>query len=83
MWINSCRRVIKMLEGFYEQGVAAGVFRPIDPHIAARSFLGSMVVMILEDRVLKKNIDFSRDLEIIIDLYATGISIEKKEREDD
>lgn len=75
--------VIKMLEGFYTQGVEAGAFRKIDPHIAARSFLGSIVVMILEDVVLKKNIDFDHDLEAILDLYAHGIGIRKEAREND
>jgi len=71
--------VIRMLEGFYEQGLAAGAFRPVDGHIAARCFVGSLVLMIVEDRVLKRDIDFSRDLDTILDIFQRGIGTQAEE----
>lgn len=70
--------VIALLEDFYNTGVQLGVFRRIDSHIAARTFMGSMAGMVLEMMVLGKNIDLEKELDIIFDILLNGIASKKE-----
>jgi AcrR family transcriptional regulator len=71
-------RGVDMLEGFYNLGVQQGVFRKIDSHVAIRSFLGSMVIMMLDSVVLNNNISFEKDLDVIFDIFMNGFGVRKE-----
>ena len=71
-------KVIKMVEGFFTLGVVRGIFRQVDPHVAARSFLGMMNMIVLEGNVLKKPIELDKELDIILDIFMNGICVKKR-----
>ncbi|MGI6712255.1 MAG: TetR/AcrR family transcriptional regulator [Bacillota bacterium] len=70
--------VFNMIESYYEQGVQEGAFRKIDSHIAARSCWGAIAAMVLENVVMKKNIDFDKELNVIFDLFYYGFGTRKE-----
>lgn len=65
--------VIRMVEGFYNVGKAQGLFRDINPHIAVRSFVGAVNMMILDKNVLNKDIDVEAEMDVILDIYLNGV----------
>ncbi len=65
--------VIKMVEGFYNAGRLQGFFRDINPHIAVRSFIGAVNMMVLDKNVLNRDLDVEAELEVIIDIYLNGV----------
>ncbi|HYE84178.1 MAG TPA: TetR/AcrR family transcriptional regulator [Clostridia bacterium] len=70
--------VIKMIEGFFIMGIAKGVFREVDPHIAGRSLMGMMNMIVLENNILKKPIELDRELDMVLDIFMNGICTEKE-----
>lgn len=70
--------VIKMGEGFYSLGVSRGVFRDINPHTAARSFIGMIATMILDKNLMSKSLDIDKELDVILDIYMNGIYVRKE-----
>lgn len=70
--------VIRMGEGFYSVGVAKGVFRDINPHTAARSFIGMIATIVLESNILNKSLDIDKELDAVLDIYMNGISARKE-----
>lgn len=70
--------VIKMVGSLYQMGVAKGVLRDIDPHIAARSFIGMVAAMVLESNVLNSDLDIDKELDTILDIYLNGISARRE-----
>lgn len=69
---------IKFMEGIYEKGVKNGVFRDINSHTAVRSFVGMISFLVLEKNVLNKQLDISKELDTILDIYINGV-VEKRE----
>jgi AcrR family transcriptional regulator len=68
-------KVIGMAEGLYSLGVAKGVFRDINPHTAARSFIGMLATIVLEGNVLNKSLDVDKELDVILDILMNGICV--------
>jgi AcrR family transcriptional regulator len=66
-------KAIKMVEGFFTLGISNGIFRPVDPHTAARSMIGMLGTIILEKNVLKKSIDLEKELDMVFDIFLNGI----------
>lgn len=71
-------KVIGMVEGLYNAGRMMGYFRDVNPHVAARSFMGAVNFMILDKNVLNKGIDIDSELDTIIDIYINGVGISNK-----
>lgn len=67
-------KVVRSLEGFYLRCVEKGVFRDINPHTAARSFLGMLAMIVLETNVLKRNLDLNKELNSVLDIYMNGVT---------
>lgn len=70
--------VIKIGEGLYSMGVARGVFRDINPHTAARSFIGMIATIVLESNILNKALDIDKELDTVLDIYMNGTSNRKE-----
>lgn len=70
--------VIRMGEGFYSIGVEKGVFRDINPHTAARSFIGMIITIVLERNILDKGMDIGKELDTVLDIYMNGVSTRKE-----
>lgn len=64
--------IIKMLEGLYDAGRLRGYFREVNPHIAARSFMGAVNMMMLEKSILNKELDIDSELDAVLDIYING-----------
>lgn len=71
-------KVISSMESFYMLGVQGGIFRDMNPHIAARSFLGMLNMIVLETNVLNRNLDLDRELDSVLDIYLNGVGIRKE-----
>jgi len=70
--------VIKLGERFYSIGVAKGIFRDINPHTAARSFIGMIATIVLESNILNKSLDIDKELDTVLDIYMNGVSTRKE-----
>jgi AcrR family transcriptional regulator len=70
--------VIRLGEGFYRMGVEKGVFREINPHTAARSFLGMIITIVLERNIMCKDLDIDKELDAVLDIYMNGVSTRKE-----
>lgn len=70
-------KAIKMIEDFFSLGISRGIFRPVDPHTAARSMMGMIASIILERNVLKKPIETDKELDTALDIFLNGICIKK------
>ncbi len=66
-------KVIGMAEGFFCLGVSKGIFRDINPHTAARSFIGMLATIVLEGNILKKSLDVDKELDVVLDILMNGI----------
>jgi AcrR family transcriptional regulator len=75
-------KVLMMAEGFFTFGISKGIFRQVDPHIAARSMIGMVATIVLEGNVLKKPIDIDKELDIVLDIFMNGICTERGVRHD-
>lgn len=71
-------KVIKMVEGFFTLGISKGIFREVDPHIAARSMMGMMNMIILERNILRKPIELDKELDMVLDIFMNGICVKKE-----
>ncbi|MGE5631661.1 MAG: TetR/AcrR family transcriptional regulator [Caulobacteraceae bacterium] len=71
-------RVIKNIEELFKIGVTKGIFKDINPHTAARSFMGMMAMIVLESNVLKSKLDLDQELDLIIDIYLNGVGAKKE-----
>jgi AcrR family transcriptional regulator len=68
-------KIIKMVESFFAFGTAKGIFKQVDPHIAARSLMGMMNIIVLEANILRKSIELDRELDVVLDIFMNGICV--------
>ncbi len=71
-------KVIGMAEGFYRLGVAKGIFRDINPHTAARSFIGMLATIVLERNILNKSLDVDKEIDVVLDIYMNGVCVKSE-----
>lgn len=71
-------KVIKMIESFFAMGISNGVFKPVNPHTAARSMVGMLATIILEKNVLKKPIELDKETDAALDILFNGICVRKE-----
>lgn len=71
-------KAIKKIEMFFNFGIEKGIFRQIDPHIAGRSLMGMMNMIVLESIVFKKPMELDKELDAVIDIYLNGIFVKKE-----
>lgn len=71
-------KIIRKMELFYGFWAERGVFRTVDPHIAVRSLMGMINMIVIESVVLKSSIDIDRELDAIIDIYMNGLFVRKE-----
>lgn len=64
---------IRFMEGMYELGNKKGIFREINAHTAARSFIGMLAITILEKNLLNKDMDVNKEIDGIFDIYLNGV----------
>lgn len=70
--------VLGTLENFFRLGMDKGYFKELSPHVAARSIMGMVAIMVLEANVLGKPIDFEKELDAILEIYTNGVLIKKE-----
>ncbi|HWQ29701.1 MAG TPA: TetR/AcrR family transcriptional regulator [Negativicutes bacterium] len=68
-------RFFGIVEGAFKEISGKGMFRQVDPHMAARSLLGMMNVIVLENIVLKRPLDIDREIDAVLDLFMNGIIV--------
>lgn len=71
-------KVIKMIESFFAMGISNGVFKPMNPHTAARSMVGMLATIILEKNILKKPIELDKETDAALDILFNGICVRKE-----
>jgi AcrR family transcriptional regulator len=71
-------KIIGAIESFFEIGTAKGIFRQINPHIAARSLMGMINMIVLEGNILKKPIELDKELDMVLDILMNGICVRKE-----
>lgn len=71
-------KIIGIVEEFFRLGSAKGIFRQIDPHIAVRSLMGMMNIIVLESVVFKKPIELDKELDAVLDIYMNGVFARKE-----
>ncbi|WP_160676947.1 TetR/AcrR family transcriptional regulator [Clostridium sp. C8-1-8] len=65
-----------LLEDFVKSGISKGIFRDINPTIAARGIVGTLGIYIIQRQLLPTIVPISDDeqVDIIIDLFLNGLS---------
>jgi len=71
-------KVVSKMEMFYSVWADRGVFRRVDPHVAARSLMGMMNMVAIESIVLKKPMDLDRELDAVLDIFMNGLFVGKE-----
>jgi hypothetical protein len=71
-------RIINMVEAFFRLGSERGIFRQIDPHIAGRSLIGMINVIVLESVVFRKPMELEKELDAVLDIYMNGVFAKKE-----
>lgn len=71
-------KIINIVEEFFRLGSERGVFRQIDPHIAGRSLMGMMNVIVLESVVFRKPMELEKELDAVLDIYMNGVFAKKE-----
>jgi AcrR family transcriptional regulator len=65
-----------LLEDFVKSGVSKGIFRDINPTIAARGLVGTLGIYIIQRQLMPSIVSISDDeqVDIIIDLFLNGLN---------
>lgn len=71
-------KIVKKMELFYSIWADKGVFRRVDPHVAARSLMGMMNIIAIEGIVLKRPMDLDRELDAALDIFMNGLFVRKE-----
>lgn len=71
-------RIVKKMELFFAVWSEKGVFRQVDPHVAARSLMGMMNMIAIESIVLKSPMDLDRELDVVLDIFMNGLFARKE-----
>lgn len=71
-------RIIKKMEQFFDVWAEKGVFRKVDPHVAARSLMGMMNIIAIESIVLKRPMDLDREMDVALDIFMNGLFVRKE-----
>lgn len=67
---------LRLVAGLIEEGVAAGEFRPVDPVLAARTLVGSLLVPVVLAPLLLGEDSAERHAHVpdhVVELYLSGI----------
>jgi hypothetical protein len=74
---SQVRRLHEFLSSYIETRIADGVFRPVNPLVAARSFVGMIVHYLLLHEIygVKRPVGFSPEqvVETFVTLFCDGI----------
>lgn len=71
-------RIFNEVEEFIRYGSEKGIFRQVDPHIAGRSLMGMMNVIVLESVVFRRPMKLDPELDAVLDIYMNGVFARKE-----
>ncbi|GKU27366.1 TetR/AcrR family transcriptional regulator [Clostridium folliculivorans] len=65
-----------LLENFIKSGISRGIFRDINPTIAARALVGTLGIYIVQRQLVPSMVNMNDDeqIDIIIDLFLNGLN---------
>jgi AcrR family transcriptional regulator len=74
-------RLIPIVDDFYLRKVEEGQFRPLKTHAIVRTFIGNIMMLIVQKNVFGDKLpidDLDEEIELLIDILLFGISKEAK-----